>query len=74
MNISPDRFAVNFARTNDNGTLLKEFLSRIENWVKIRTKCRLLEATVGHAQAHIYSDEGFIQPNKSNDHYFVKEI
>ena len=74
MNIFSDRFAVNFAWTNDNGTLLKEFLSRIENWVKIRTKCRLLEATVGHAQAHIYSDEGFIQPIKSNDHYFVKEI
>ena len=74
MNISSDRFSVNFVWTNDNGTLLKEFLSRIENWGKIRTKCRLLEATVGYDQARIYSDKGFIQPIKSNDHYFIKEI
>ena len=44
MNISSDRFTVNFAWTNDNGKLLKEFLSVIKNWVKIRTKCRLSEA------------------------------
>ena len=74
MNTSPNRFMINFAWTNDNGKLLKEFLSMIENWVKVGTKCKLLGATVGHDQTHIYSDEGFIQPIKFNDRYFVKEI
>jgi len=36
-NISSNGFSINFAWTNDNGKLLKEFLSRIEDWIKVRT-------------------------------------
>lgn len=41
--VTPGKFSINFAWTNDNGKLLKKFLRTLEDWIKIRTQPHAFE-------------------------------
>ncbi|MBO7641779.1 MAG: GrpB family protein [Alphaproteobacteria bacterium] len=41
--VTPGRFSINFAWTNDNEKLLKKFSRTLEDWIKIRTPSTVFE-------------------------------